>query len=275
MRMETVPSSTKYDYQGCCWWCGDLADSREHKWKKAELDVVYGLPGSESYPLTWVDDGGITRAVQGPNSKIMKFEPSICQNCNNSRSQPFDRAYDRWVDYLSANYDKIVERRLVDLRDVVGRADYEDFKLNLAKYFAKHIGCRVADNSAGQVPDSLITFLDGETEESGVAWTELCLSRSALEQHDMMRQRLGMSQTVGNYRRDGKRLTSLKGSLMHGALQLVWDVNLDSSRPDNGNGILSNNSHELRDVGDDLYAHRFSVHDSRATLMEIRRSWRG
>lgn len=273
--METVLSSTRYDYQGSCWWCGNLADSREHKWKKSELDTVYGPSGSERYPLTWVDDDGSTRAVQGPNSKIMKFERSICQNCNNSRSQPFDQAYDQWVEYISANHDRIVARRLVDLPDVVGRADYEDFKLNLAKYFAKHIGCRVADGSAGQVPYSLIMFLNGETEDSGFAWTELCLSRSALEQHDTMRQRLGMSHTVGNYRRDGKRLTSLKGSLMHGALQLVWDINLDSSRPNDGNGILSNDSHELRDVGDDLYEHRFRVDRSRATLTGIRRPWCG
>lgn len=273
MRMEPVPRSTRYDYQGRCWWCGNEAASREHKWKKSELNAIYGPAGSESYPLTWVGDDGNTKIIQGPDSAIVKFEKSLCQNCNNSRSQPFDRAYDHWIGYVTANYDRIIESGLVDLRGIVDEADYEEFKLNLAKYFAKHIGCRVADGSAGNVPDSLIAFINGETKASGFAWAELCLSRSALEQHDVTRQRLGMSGTVSEYHQDGTALTSLKGSLMHGALQLVWDINLDSSRPDGGNGILVNDSHKLRAIGDDLYEHRFEGYGFNGILRRIAGLW--
>lgn len=268
MRMKPVTSCTRYDYQGRCWWCGDEADSREHKWKKSELSAIYGPAGSEKYPLIWVEDGSHTKIIQGPDSAILKFEKSLCQNCNNSRSQPFDRAYDHWVGYLEANYDQIIESGLVDLRDIVDQADYEEFKLNLAKYFAKHIGCRLADGSAGKVPDSLIAFINGETKESDFAWTELCLSRSALEHRDLTRHRLGMSRTVGNFHQDGTALTSLKGSLMHGALQLVWDINLNSNRPDGGNGILTNGSHALRAIDDDLYDHRFIIDDFNQNLWE-------
>lgn len=255
--MEPVPESTKFDYEGRCWWCGNEADSREHKWKKSELAALYGTPDSENYPLTWIDSEGVLRSIQGPNSALVKFEKSLCQNCNGARSQPFDRAYDLWIKYVVANYDQILELGFVDLRNVVELEQFEKFQLNLARYFAKHICCRVADGDAAKVPDSAIAFLDGESNDSSFAWTELCLSSSALEQHEVTRNRLGMSETVGCFRQDGTALTSLKGALMHGALQLVWDISLDPSRADSGNGILVSNVHTLREVGDDLYSHRF------------------
>lgn len=257
MTMKPVPEEYLYDYEGVCWWCGDAANSREHKWKKSEIKGMYGTAGSESYPLLWVHEDGTSRAVQGPDSDALKFEKSLCQSCNNARSQPFDRAYDRWIEYLNANYDKIIESRVVDLRDIEEGAGSE-FRLDLAKYFAKHIGCRVADK-AGRVPASLIAFLNGESESSAFVWTELALSSSALENHDVTRHMLGMQRTVADHSHAARSLSSLKGALLHGALQLIWDINLDPNREDSGNGILNPDIHWLRDVDDDLYVHQFLV----------------
>lgn len=134
----------------------------------------------------------------------------------------------------------------------------DEFRLDLARYFAKHIGCRVADK-AGRVPTGLIAFLDGDSESSAFVWTELSVSSSALEKHDVTRHGLGMQQTVADYSHEARALSSLKGALLHGALQLIWDINLASDREDNGNGILGSDVHWLREVDDDLYAHRFLV----------------
>lgn len=255
--MKPVPDEYLYDYDGVCWWCGDDANSREHKWKQSEIKAMYGPATSENYPLVWFGDDGKPRPVQGPDSDLMKFEKSLCQNCNNARSQPFDLAYDRWIQYLRANYDQIIESRVVDLRDVADGAGCE-FRLDLAKYFAKHIGCRVADK-AGRVPASLIAFLNGESESSAFVWTEVSISSSALENHDVTRHMLGMQRTVADYSHEARALSSLKGALLHGALQLIWDINLDPDREDSGNGILRSDIHWLRNVDDDLYAHRFLV----------------
>lgn len=257
MTMQPVPEEYLYDYAGVCWWCGAPADSREHKWKKSELKAMYGLAGSDSYPLLWVGEAGNARTVQGPDSDVVKFEKSLCQNCNNARSQPFDLAYDQWIGYLRANYEQIIESRITDLRDVSDGAE-NDFRLNLARYFAKHIGCRVADK-AGKVPASLIAFLNGDSDSSAFAWTELCISRSAFEAHEITQHMLGMSRTVADYSPEERRLSSLKGSLLHGALQLVWDINLDPSRQDTANGIVTQDVYVLREVDDDLYAHRFLI----------------
>lgn len=255
MTMQPVPKEYLYDYEGVCWWCGDAADSREHKWKKSEIKAMYGPAASESYPLMWFGDDSMPKAVQGPDSDLMKFEKSLCKDCNSSRSQPFDLAYDQWIEYITANYDHITEVRTVDLDDVAPGGE-EEFRLNLAKYFAKHIGCRVADN-AGRVPESLVRFLNGESADSSFAWTELCLSNTALEHHEVTRHMLGMPATIGMYSPEDGKLTSLKGALMRGALQLVWDINLDANRQDSGGGILPDASYSLRGIDDDLYEHRF------------------
>lgn len=266
--MRLVTRSAQYDYEGYCWWCGDVANSREHKWKKSELTAIYGSANSESYPLTWVDDDGRSKLIQGPNSVLVKFESSLCQNCNNSKSQPFDHAYDLWIKYLVANYEQLIEQRVIDLRVIVDPAEYETFRLNLAKYFTKHICCRIADGSAAKVPDSVIAFLDGKSEDSRFVWSEICLNKLALEHHDARRYRLGMSRTVGDFHGEGTALTSLKGALLHGALQIVWDINLDPGRDDDGNGILTNDLHPLRVIDEDLYTHQFLVFDSDNSLGE-------
>ena len=257
MTMQPVPEEYLYDYAGVCWWCGAAADSREHKWKKSEIKAMYGLAGSEAYPLILVDDTGNSRTIQGPDSDVVKFEKSLCQNCNNAKSQKFDLAYDRWIGYLRANYDQIIESRVIDLRDVADAAE-SDFRLNLARYFAKHIGCRVADK-AGKVPASLIAFLNGNSESSTFAWTELCIGSSTLEDSGATRRRLGISRTVADYSPEERRLSSLKGSLLHGTLQLIWDINLNPKRQDSGVGILNQEIYQLREVDDDLYTHRFLI----------------
>jgi hypothetical protein len=257
MTLAPIPKEFLFDYQGACWWCGAKADSREHKWKKSEVTALYGSANSENYPLFWVDDSGGTKEIQGPNSSLLKFEKSLCQNCNSARSQPFDHAYDQWIHYLVANYDQIIESRIIDFRNVV-ETGYEDFKLNLAKYYAKHIGCKVADG-AGVVPASLIAFLNGDSFDTQFVWAEFCINRLALKNHEITRHRLGSSQTVANASTKSRKLTSLKGALMHGAFQIVWDINLDPERPDSGNGLLQQDIYHLRDIDEDLYSHRFTI----------------
>lgn len=80
-----------------CWWCGKPADSREHRHKKSDVKFIFG-DKFEGEPVIIKDKSPTT--VQGPNSSLLKFDTVLCQVCNNSRSQPFDRAYSRFVDYV-------------------------------------------------------------------------------------------------------------------------------------------------------------------------------
>lgn len=85
-----------------CWWCGAVADSREHKFKASELRLNNG-PGQwlgDTAVVHGSDDGTLTD-VRGAKSAIVMWSRSMCQNCNGARSQPFDLAYDELLHSLT------------------------------------------------------------------------------------------------------------------------------------------------------------------------------
>lgn len=149
---------------GTCWWCSGAANSREHKFKRTDIERGFGRgPYRDDRTLVkhgydqWPSD------VTGSKSKVFKFEPMICTRCNGERSQPFDAAYDQFMDYLFDNEAAVLGSGEVDLRVVYGK-EWESQSLDLARYFVKHICCRLA-NVAGHrlilLDARLIEFLDG------------------------------------------------------------------------------------------------------------------
>lgn len=147
---------------GICWICGAQANSREHKIKKSDLRSAYGsgsYHGDDS-PV-YVQNRRISR-VQGAGSKLVKYKKSICANCNNSRTQPHDIAYDQFVTWLAENELEVLRSHTLDLRDVFGE-DYEEGQLNLFRYFAKSFGCRLVYSGAA-VPIHLSAFVLGDAE---------------------------------------------------------------------------------------------------------------
>jgi hypothetical protein len=75
-----------------CWICGGLANSREHKFKKSDLirSSTTWAPDDQPYLVA----GGMQRRIPSPNSKIATFGKVLCSDCNSTRTQPFDRAYE-------------------------------------------------------------------------------------------------------------------------------------------------------------------------------------
>lgn len=149
---------------GTCWWCGEPANSREHKFKKTDIERAFGRgPYREGRTLVKQGDSGRQTDVTGSRSKVFKFEPMICASCNGVRSQPFDRAYDLFMDYIFENEDVLLRTGEVDLRDIYGD-DWEEKALDLGRYFVKHICCRlgnVADQREVVLDGRLIDFLNG------------------------------------------------------------------------------------------------------------------
>jgi hypothetical protein len=143
-----------------CWWCESApADSREHKLKRSDLVRQFG---SGPYPeLVSVRDGK-SRNMQGPNSTLAKFKATMCANCNNQRSQPFDLAYDQFTGYIHEHERHVLSSRSVDLRAVYGK-DWGLGRDGLLRYMAKHVGCRLAENNV-EVPPSIRSYLDGGPE---------------------------------------------------------------------------------------------------------------
>lgn len=142
-----------------CWWCGATADSREHKIAAAELRLNHGS-GS------WVGDSGVVhidgdlnvRDVQGAKSDILKWEPNLCQNCNNARSQPFDRAYLQLLRYLDQNEEEVGASGTFRFSHVYSDA-WAIGRANLIRYWLKHICCRAAIIGLA-IPQAVIRYLD-------------------------------------------------------------------------------------------------------------------
>lgn len=153
-------------FDGICWCCRtNVADSGEHKYKQSDLRDLWD--GS----LHWCGDDGETKRVIGGLSAIardrhgiLKFPKYICSQCNNSVSQPFDRAYEEFSRFVRNDFN--VDNGFIDLSQVYSASD-EGAELDLARYFVKHFGCRMISNGL-PIPESMYLFINGQLEMQDV-----------------------------------------------------------------------------------------------------------
>jgi hypothetical protein len=137
--------------------CGNPATTGEHKIKRADLHRIHGrgrqfTHANLNYLLT---DGNVV-VLQGPNSTYLKYQNVLCAHCNNTKSQPYDRAYDLFIDFVESSREEILTRRQLNFARIFGPF-WQEQQLNLYKYFVKAFGCRLAD--AGELvpkPFSLV-----------------------------------------------------------------------------------------------------------------------
>ncbi|MFC8876000.1 hypothetical protein [Streptomyces ardesiacus] len=101
---------------------------------------------------------GITRDRYG----VVKFPKSMCGECNNKQSKPFDDAYDIYEAFVTSHWLRVMPG--ISLGEIYG-AEWQDQALQLARYHAKHFGCRMV-RSGVPVPESLRDFLDGADDMS-------------------------------------------------------------------------------------------------------------
>lgn len=142
-----------------CWWCkSQPATTGEHKFKRTDL---VRLMSHDS--LIWGDGYGNLKQIRGKSGVtrdrhgVIKFPKSMCANCNNVRSQPFDFAYDKYSEYVNGHLLRIMPG--ISFTEIFGD-DWQRSTLDLARYYAKHFGCRMVRTGL-PVPQSLRDFLDG------------------------------------------------------------------------------------------------------------------
>jgi len=226
------------DQSTACWWCGALADSREHKFKRSDLVREHGAaPYTDGATLAIVGSGS-SRYVRSNRSDPLKFSPSLCQPCNNARSQPFDRAYDRFIEWLIAHEDDVLRTRQIDLEIVFGHTWQTD-SLNVLRYFVKHVGCRLAEiEQAGYplaVPADLIAFLDGGPPPASLR-CDLYAEAAMIRWRDMRPddplwapRPLWIEAVLGP---EASGLDVVQSRWHYGWLTLAWAVGPDANRGD-------------------------------------------
>ncbi|RWZ67860.1 hypothetical protein ELQ92_00895 [Labedella populi] len=255
--LSPVPADCLYDYKGVCWWCGAEATSREHKWKRTEVTKIFGR-GHYGDDVAWLHDDTV-ESLRGPKAAGFMFSKSLCHTCNGARSQPFDDAYSIWSDYLIENHDEILELPLADVAIDFGEVfgtDIDEMLPLLGRYYAKHIGCRVAEN-AGRVPDSLIAYLSGEVDQPVGVFSQLGVRIGLVDIIDQFEGdslMLSLRASAANYDRTRRILTSFKSGVGVGALEFFYDINLD---PD---AEVGPSSGILRSPQQTLWLHDENVH---------------
>lgn len=254
--LPPVSGEHLYDYGGICWWCGESADSREHKWKRSEVADLFGRGSYDS--VVWLrtgrgDEPAEIEPVRGPKAARLMFGYSLCGQCNGTRSQPFDRAYARFSSYVINHHAQLLDQGWFDIADIFGK-ETENEVANLSRYYGKHIGCRIAD-MAGRVPENLISFLDGELDSAICVYSEFGIRKELLNVE--RNQVLSLRESVADGYTDRVGLASFKSGIGVGAIEFLYDVNLDPDRAHSGNGIIDNTKQRLWPHGEDLYGYKF------------------
>ena len=143
-------------FDGKCWWCGKENLTGEHKFKQTDLRKMFGTdPDTE---LIFFSSDGHVSYVRGPNSAVVKFDKNLCAECNNARSQRFDRAWDDMSEYIRANWPSLKAGVSIRLSDVYPHPEERGIA-DLTRYVVKHFGCKIAA-SLLPVPLDLPRYLD-------------------------------------------------------------------------------------------------------------------
>lgn len=151
-----------YRNKSICWWCGSNDLTGEHKSKKTDLELLYGKVYPKGNLINHIKYKTESKGqnIQSSSSDRVKFEKNLCKNCNGTKSQNFDLAYQKLIQYYYQNRTAIKHSKKIDLEQVFGN-NWEVEYLNVERYIGKHAGCRMAEN--GFVPtNNLISFLDEE-----------------------------------------------------------------------------------------------------------------
>jgi len=128
-----------------CWICNsNPANSGEHKTKRSDLLAVLGKP-TQGVPFYYHDLDQANRPVQGLNAQILKSPVRICAECNGTRTQPHDRAWERMSDRMRAQKLRVGE--WVRANRVFPYDTRKEMK-NVHLFFLKLFGCMICEAKA-------------------------------------------------------------------------------------------------------------------------------
>jgi hypothetical protein len=91
-----------------CWICGDIASSKEHRLKKADIVRAYGRGPYRGGSAPVHVREGKQFTIQGPDANTLNYKPSLCHKCNTTTTQRFDQAYDIIILWLFENVNTVL-----------------------------------------------------------------------------------------------------------------------------------------------------------------------
>lgn len=141
-----------------CWICGSDADTGEHVIKSSDLRDIFGVI-TQRKPIYTHTTQRKNQPIPGIKSRRLHYGARICARCNNERTQPHDRAWERLSTYLRSR-DFPVSSAVIDLDKVFPRAVNRSM-LAVHLFFVKLFGCRIVEH---QIPLDIQGFRDAILE---------------------------------------------------------------------------------------------------------------
>jgi hypothetical protein len=126
-----------------CWICGDPATTGEHKTKQSDLRAVLGKP-SQAQPFYYHDKKVRNRPIGSFKGDFLKSPSRLCARCNNERTQPHDRAWERMSEWLRMRTPPIQAGNFVRGDRVYPFGATEEMR-NVHLYFTKLTGCHLTE----------------------------------------------------------------------------------------------------------------------------------
>lgn len=127
-----------------CWICGAAETTAEHIVKASDIRQYFGKSPDA---LFWHTEARKNNKAQSVTSRPLKYKPSICHECNSTRTQPYDRAWEKLSKWLFNHRDLIKPGRKIKINKIFsGRVAIPITDIQL--YFAKLTGCLAVDYQA-------------------------------------------------------------------------------------------------------------------------------
>lgn len=151
-----------FDSQKKCWICGDLATDREHRNKKTDVEYWFGKGSYKEIKVVKREFGEqVSKPIQGSKSDELKYGKNLCAYCNQTRTQPYDRAYEKFMRYVNSNFQLLMKEQVLFTHKIFNK-DIKKEQENLFRFFIKSFGCRI-DNQGHAVPIELINAMHGNS----------------------------------------------------------------------------------------------------------------
>ncbi len=139
-----------------CWICGENGSTGEHLTKASDLRSLFGRVTQKSPIYIHREQERNIRINSIKKSPKLKSPSLICKNCNNARTAPHDRAWEKLSTYLRNKKPPIKKGDIIRLEKVFPGAVKRSM-LNVHLYFVKLFGCAIVDHN---IPIDLDMFCD-------------------------------------------------------------------------------------------------------------------
>lgn len=157
-----------------CWICGsDKNLSGEHIAKASDLKLIFSKV-TQKKPLFLTKGSQKNKAIGSIYSRNLTSAAPICTYCNNVRTAPHDRAWEKLSNYLCGREHLIKSGQVIKLNKVFPGAVKKSM-LNVHLYFVKLFGCDIVEHN---VPIDISIFSDAIMKQKPHPLIHLAISPS-------------------------------------------------------------------------------------------------